>query len=379
MNSAKVDRVEYGELLAVHRHVPGPNSRLAVHEHEIPVRILRVTMTDGATGMGFCYRNPELAGRLIGCTMAEIWDETALGIRPGWSGVETPFWDLAARYAGVSVARYIAERTNGSGTCRGLVPTYDSSLLFDELAIADDALAVAHMVDEARDGYGLGHRAFKIKIGRGAMHMPLEAGTRRDIAVTRAIRDALGPDVTLMLDANDGLNFNLAVRILGETADANIFWLEEPFREDVVLLETLHNWMARQGISTLIADGEYNAAPELLDWARDGFVNVVQFDLQRYGMTRWLQLLPQLAALKAQAAPHHWGTWFNNYAGAHLASAMPQVLTVEWDEASCPAIDAPGFHISDGNIAVPDTPGWGLELDEAAYAKAVTDGGFSLR
>ena len=78
--------------------------------------------------------------------------------------------------------------------------------------------------------------------------MPLEAGTRRDIAVVRAVREAVGPEPPIMLDANNGYNFNLARHVLAETADCRVFWLEEAFHEDAALYRELKEWMAREGL-----------------------------------------------------------------------------------------------------------------------------------
>lgn len=376
--AVKIDRVEYGEVWAVHRNVPGPNSRLFEHEHEIPVRVTRITLSDGRSGWGFAYRNQPLGEALLGKTLDEAWDATTCEIREDWHDIQTPFWDLLSRDAGLSVAEF-ATRGRGWPAPRPRVETYDSTLLFDEFHIDDDAEAVAFIVDEALDGYGLGHRSFKVKIGRGAMHMPLQKGLKRDIDVTNAVRAALGPDVKIMIDANDGYNFNLAKDLLRETGGSDIFWAEELFREDDVLHQTLKTWMADEGLSVMIADGEYNAPSEFVDWAKAGFVDVVQFDLQRYGFSRWLRLGPELAEVGAKAAPHHWGTWFNNYAGAQIAAAMPSVLTVEWDTATCDAINDSGYRIEDGHIVLPEAPGWGLDLDEAAFRSAVAENGYDLR
>ena len=139
-------------------------------------------------------------------------------------------------------------------------PCYDTSLYFDDLHLASDEEAAALIAAEAREGYGRGHRAFKVKVGRGARHMPLEEGTRRDVAVVRAVREAIGPGVPLMLDANDGYNLNLAKRVLAETANCGVFWLEEPFREDAEPYRDLRAWLERQRLPVLIADGEGQAA-----------------------------------------------------------------------------------------------------------------------
>ena len=69
--------------------------------------------------------------------------------------------------------------------------------------------------------------------------MPLQEGTRRDIAVIRAVRETVGPACVVMIDANNGYNLNLSKRVLRETAEDKIFWLEEAFHEDAILYRTL--------------------------------------------------------------------------------------------------------------------------------------------
>ena len=65
------------------------------------------------------------------------------------------------------------------------MPCYDTSLYIDDLHLDSDEAAAELIAEEARYGYAHNHRNFKIKIGRGARFMPLEAGTRRDIAVIK--------------------------------------------------------------------------------------------------------------------------------------------------------------------------------------------------
>jgi len=57
--------------------------------------------------------------------------------------------------------------------------------------------------------------------------MPLEAGTARDIALIKAVRNQIGKDAVLMIDANNGYNFNLARQVLLATKECNLYWLEE--------------------------------------------------------------------------------------------------------------------------------------------------------
>src|SRR5262249_44950587 len=295
-----------------------------------------------------------------------------------WLPCEYPLWDLIGKREGKPVFALAAAITGMTPPKPYRAPCYDTSLYFDDLHLTADDEAAALIAAEAREGYDRGHRAFKIKVGRGARWLPLEDGTRRDIAIVRAVRAVVGPEPPLMLDANNGWNLNLTKRVLAETADCGIFWMEEPFHEDALLYEDLHAWLQREGLPILIADGEGEASRFLPDWARDGLVDVVQYDIFSHGLTRWLATVSQLDAWGKRSAPHHYGAHLGNYYAAHLAGALRGFTFVEWDEATTPGIIAPGYHISEGYVSVPDTPGFGLELDETAFARVVTETGFVL-
>jgi L-rhamnonate dehydratase len=181
-----------------------------------------------------------------------------------------------------------------------------------------------------------------------------------------------------MLDANNGYNLNLAKQVLVETADCGIFWLEEPFHEDPVLYRDLREWLKAQGLPVLIADGEGQASPSLLEWAREGIVDVIQYDIFGHGFSRWLETGRQLDEWGARSAPHHYGGHYGNYAACHLASAIRGFTYVEWDEATTPGLDASGYALHDGWVSVPDSPGFGLALDDQLFRRAVDAGGFAL-
>ncbi len=258
------------------------------------------------------------------------------------------------------------------------MPCYDTSLYFDDLHLESHDEAAALIAEEALQGVMRGHRAFKLKVGRGARHLSLEEGTKRDILIVRAVREAVGSDARLMLDANNGYNLNLAKRVLSETADCGIFWLEEAFHEDAVLYRDLKEWLAREGLDILIADGEGDASPRLMEWARDGLIDVVQYDIFGHGFSRWLETGHQLDAWGVATAPHHYGTILGNYAACHLAPALRNFRFAEWDEGTITGVSAPGYRIRDGAVEVPESPGFGLELDTAMFDRAIVDGGVSL-
>ncbi|MDQ2786612.1 MAG: mandelate racemase, partial [Chloroflexota bacterium] len=213
----------------------------------------------------------------------------------------------------------------------------------------------------------------------GARYLPLDHGTRRDIAVVKAVREAVGVGAPIMLDANNGYNLNLTKHVLAETTDDGIFWMEEPFHEDPLLYEDLRGWLERVGLPILIADGEGDASPRLLEWARDGIVDVIQYDIFAYGFTRWLATGKQLDGWNARSAPHHYGGHLGNYAAAHLAGAIRGFTYVEWDDVTTAGLDASDYTVRDGWVDVPDTPGFGLTLDDTVFRRAVEMTGYDLR
>lgn len=373
----RVARIEVGYLDGRRPRPAGRNARLDDHGVDIRVPIARVTADDGSTGVGTVRATREQLDALIGSDLSSAVDP-AHGVREELRPIEFPILDLIARREGMSVYRLLANSPDALATPPLQVPCYDTSLYFDDLHLEDHDEAAALIASEAREGLERGHRAFKIKVGRGARHMSLEEGTRRDILTVRAVREVVGPDARLLLDANNGYNLNLARHVLSETADCNIYWLEEAFHEDAVLYRDLKEWMDRQSLRVLIADGEGDASPRLLDWARDGLIDVVQYDIISHGISRWLETGRQLDAWGVATAPHHYGTIYGNYVACHLAPALQNFQFAEWDEGAINGIRADGYTIRDGSVVIPDAPGFGLELDEDAFAHAVTSTGFSL-
>ncbi|MCW3052635.1 MAG: Mandelate racemase/muconate lactonizing protein, partial [Chthonomonadales bacterium] len=269
---ARIARVEWGRLEGTRPRPAGSNARLGEHGFQVGVPVARLTTTDGAIGWGRASLNQARAEALCGKSLSELLTADPQ-TSPLSRALEFPLLDLIGQLTGLPVYALFAEEAPSTPL---RVRCYDTSLYFDDLHLSDDAAAVDLLVREAQEGWEKGHRAFKIKVGRGARHMPLEAGTQRDIAIIRAIRAAVGPEAPLMIDANNGWNLNLTKRVLEETADCHIHWMEEAFHEDPVLYRDLKEWLHTRGIDTLIADGEGDAAPALVNWAREGLIDVLQ-------------------------------------------------------------------------------------------------------
>jgi L-rhamnonate dehydratase len=377
MDNPRIIAIEWARLEAQRPRSAGCNARLGEHGQTVRPPIVRITTDEGHSGFGWSAATREQAQALLGARLSELF-QPEQGVAERGRSLEYPLWDLVGQITGQPVYQ-LATAVNGKSVTEPFrAPCYDTSLYIDDLHLADDGEAAALIADEARQGYERGHRSFKIKVGRGARHMPVEAGTRRDIAVIQAVRAAVGPECAVMIDANNGYTLNLAKQVLHETADCRLFWLEEAFHEDNILYEDLRTWLTANTLETLIADGEGYASPRLLPWAQSGVIDVIQYDIFSYGFTPWLQLGRQLDEWKVRSAPHHYGGFYGNYAAPHLAAAIDHFTFVEWDEAAAPWLDGSAYIIRDGYVHVPALPGFGLTLDADHFQHAVSADGYRL-
>ncbi|MCY4091185.1 MAG: hypothetical protein OXF62_10235 [Caldilineaceae bacterium] len=376
MDGSRIRSIEWGTLVGQRPRTAGCNSRIAIHGQEVQVQLARVTTDDGSSGFGPCRAFSEAeAFPFLGMCLGDLIDRKR-GAADRTGKLEFPLWDLLGQREGRPVYRLLAEVAGKTAPESLRVRCYDTSLYIDDLHLATDGAGAALIAAEASYGYEHGHRSFKIKVGRGARHMPLVEGNRRDVAVIRAVREAVGAEATILIDANNGYNLNIAKQILSETADCNVFWLEEAFHEDGALYEDLHAWIEREGLGVNIADGEGLASPMLLDYARDGFVDIIQYDIFSHGMTNWLETGALLDGWNVRTAPHHYGRHVGNYVSGHLAAAVDGFLFVEWDEVTTPGLDGSAYRVEEGQMLVPDAPGFGLKLDEELFQQAVTANGF---
>lgn len=372
MENVTIERIEWARLTGERPRKAGCNSRLGEHGLRVRPAIARLTTADGASGFGASWISREEAGSIVGFRLSDAF--TASGVAEGFGVLEYPLWDLVGQLA----QRPVYEMLSGEKD-DFRVPCYDTSLYIDDLHLEENAAAAALIASEALEGKARGHEAFKIKVGRGAVHMPLDVGTQRDIDVVHAVREAVGPDAAILLDANNGYNLNLTKQVLAATADARVYWMEEAFHEDARLYGLLKEWLNAEGLETRIADGEGDASPNLLGWAKDGLVDILQYDIFHPGFSRWLELGPELDACGVGTAPHHYGGHYGNYVSCHLAAKVERFEFVEWDHATTPGLDDSGYSISHGLVSVPPKPGFGLALEEEPFRRALAENGFEVR
>ncbi|UQZ82193.1 Mandelate racemase [Paenibacillus konkukensis] len=369
----RIESIEQAVMKGERRRLAGCNARLGVHGKEVGFPLLRVTI-GGISGYGWSRISREDAQALIGSSVRDMFSAEQW-IEERFHAIQFPLLD----WLGQVRQQPIYELLSGSKAASALrVPCYDTSLYFDDLHLSSHEDAVRLLQEEAMQGYDEGFRGFKIKVGRGAMHMDLMEGTKRDIAIVNGIRDAVGPECNISIDANNGYNLNLTKHVLSETAQSKLLWIEEAFHEDDRLYRNLKEWLAEKQLNVLITDGEGLAAKPIVEWAEQGLIDAIQYDLKDYGIVNWLKLSKRLARSGVKAAPHNYGGFYGNYASAQAYPAIEGFMFVEWDEAQIPGIDTSGYSIQDGLVTVPSVPGFGLHIDAAYYEGLVRSAGWRV-
>lgn len=374
--SWKIEKVEFARLHGERARSAGANARLGIHGKACEVSIARITI-DGKTAYGASRITPEQAKTLVGKPIRDLFDDGGTVLEPYRVALEYPLLDWLGRIWN----RPVYELYNGARKewQDGLtVPCYDTTLYFDDLHLTSDKDAVALIQEEAKQGYAKGHRHFKIKVGRGGMHMPLMEGTRRDIAIVEGVREVAGPEGKLMIDANNAYNLNLTKEVLTALSDVGLYWIEEVFHEDDQLYRNLKSWLKERNQNVLIADGEGYAAPRLVDWAIQGNVDVLQYDIIHPGFTHWLELGAKLDEHNLLTAPHCYGNAYGIYATGHLSAGIKGFQFVEWDDIAIQGMDASAYSVKDGMFHVPPKAGFGLDFDDDLFACQVSQGGWTV-
>jgi D-galactarolactone cycloisomerase len=392
LHDHRLASIVFSQLEGHYPRTIGANARLGSHGSTSRSHTVRVSTDSGASGWGlvkvrlkaggtvrramaeagidgptgrrfFDLFEPDAAGieGLLGRRLGDLFDPEVGVIDDAALPLDFALHDLAARLLGVPVHRLLG------GLGERSVPCYDGAIYFDDLDSGEDARGIEAILQNCADDVALGYRAFKLKIGRGSRWMDASAGRLRDIAVTRAVRNAY-PDSRLLVDANNSYSGTGFLTYLDGVIDCDLFWIEEPFVEDQDDLAALRSYLNEAGARTLIADGEGSESDEarLLDLASEGLIDVIQFNIIDYGLTAWRRIMPLLRQLGVRASPHTWGSPINTFYAAQLAAGLGNVITVEGIPGFTNGVDTSAYVLSDGVLSVPDEPGFAMSLIDLA-------------
>ena len=229
--------------------------------------------------------------------------------------------------------------------------------------------SVKALVGDALEYKRQGFKAMKVKVGFGSIAY--------DVARVKGMREALGEDIDIMLDANHSLNVATAIELGRRLEEYNIGWCEEPtIPEDIEGYVHIRNMLRMP-----IAGGE-------CEFTRFGFKNLVSqhaIDIAQPdvcgsgGFTELKKIAAMANAFGVQVIPHVWNSIIGVVASLHFVASLPncpstanpkpfrQQPGIEFDRSHNPLRDdfAEGvLQFNDGSLAVPTAPGLGVNIDE---------------
>ena len=338
--------------------------------------LVEIETADGIVGWGECYGpsavakafiDTQLGPRVVGrdpFDVEVIWEDLYNRIKDygakgmsiaAISGIDIALWDIIGKSCGKPVHKLIG------GAFRIEVDAYATGLYFTNM----DRL-VEEAVDEAQSFVSAGFKAVKMKIGLGSI--------KRDIERVKAVRDAVGPDVKLMVDANHSLTVPTAIRMGRELEALGIEWFEEPISP-----EDLDGYVeVTRALDMAVAGGEN----EFTRWGfRDAIcrkaMDIVQPDVcAAGGISECKKIAAMATAHGVECVPHAWGSAVGLAATIHFLASIPDQPPclfpvspmLEFEQEENPFRD----HLArepivqrGGKVAVPTAPGLGIEVDRS--------------
>ena len=329
---------------------PGGILRLRTHDG---IEGLGLTFYGGAMTGSLCKAVEELADLTVGAdpmrveAIIETLDTTGNSAGPGGiyslalAAIDTALWDIKGKALGQPLWKLL-------GGHRNRVPTYASGAL--RRGLTDDQVAEA-----ARTLVTKGFTQMKTQ-----MALPGNPTPTDEIRRVRTVREAVGPDITLMCDINQRWRPEQAIDIGSRVEDIGLFWLE-----DVTVADD-YQGLARvtAALNTPIAGGEYlygiRPFRQMIE-ARS--VDIVMVDLVRAGgVTPWMKIAGMAEAFNLPIVSHVMPEIL-----VHLVAACPNGLTVEYLPWMLELYEETPL-IENGELVLPDKPGLGLRFDEKAIS-----------
>jgi L-alanine-DL-glutamate epimerase-like enolase superfamily enzyme len=306
------------------RHKPIANGK-HTYTH-VTFAVVEIETTEGITGIGLGGGGEieratiaRLTPMLIGEDPIDVerlwqkmWEPKLIGRRGlttrAISAIDIGLWDIRAKFANLPLYKLL-------GGFRDRVPTYIAGGYYEE------GKGLRELAREMEDNVRMGAKAVKMKIGA----VPIA----EDVARVRVAREAVGPDVKLMVDANCAYRYYEAIQIAKRIEEYDIFWFEEPVAPDDY---DGHRKLA-QATSIPIATGEN-------EYTRYGFRDLIRNDCAAIlnadakvlgGVTEFMKVAALAQAHDLDIAPHG-----SQDIHVHLVSAISNGLT--WNSTATRSI-----------------------------------------
>ncbi|MCL4370337.1 MAG: mandelate racemase/muconate lactonizing enzyme family protein [Chloroflexi bacterium] len=260
------------------------------------------------------------------------------------SGVDLAIWDAIGKVQGRPLWQIL-------GGYREKVPAYVTCGFYSEGKGLDGLVEEA--VRHVREGF----TGIKIKVGKGSI--------TENVDRVRAVREAVGDDVKLMVDANGAWDTLAAVHMVKKLEPFDLHWVEEPVAPD-----NLEGYQAVAAASSIpIAAGESDYTRyDFKELIQRKVVGVIQLDAARCGgVTEWMKIAHMAEAFGIPCAPHA-----VQELHVQLAAAVPNAIFVEYYSQDHPLqrfldqlfLEPKETKVQEAGYLLPPTrPGWGLQID----------------
>jgi len=346
--------------------------------HQRKVCIVKITTNEGIIGWGEGYgpghvvkagieqitpyilgKNPLHHENILQEIYRHIYDYSRKGIFiSAVSAIDIALWDIKGKILQQPVSTLLGGRK------RDKVKVYATGLYFTHHENLTELLK-----EEARSYKEQGYSAMKMKVG---------LGIAQDIKNVRAIREAIGDNTGLMIDANHAFDLREAKQLITEVSELNIAWFEEPVcNNDYASYAVLRSWSQ---IPITGGECEY-LITGALEMISKRCVDIFQPDTGACGgITEVKKMMAIAEAHLTNLTPHNWGTGIITAANLHLVSNLNIVPARLFQKEPLMEFDrSPNrireellvnkFEAHDGYVDVPDSYGLGIEVDEDKLAQ----------
>ena len=252
------------------------------------------------------------------------------------SAIDVALWDIRGKALGQPVYRLL-------GGFADRVPTYASGHLWRTYDLNMLAETGPKLVEQ-------GFKAMKFRMGG-------EDSDAKEIERMRVMREAIGDDVDLMVDINQGWDINTAIRVGRQMADYNLYWLEDPIQHQ----DYAGYARIADALDTPIATGEYHygMAP-FRHMLEQRSLDIVMVDLLRVGGLTGFMKVAHMAEIFDLPVVSHLATEVL----AHAIAAAPNGIYVEHMPWTFGMFEEEPV-VEDGMIVLPQKPGLGITFDES--------------
>lgn len=378
-----------------------PNAYAAYRGYDVTERILRIQTAQGLEGIGRATTPARLLPALVGHDPFKLfaWEagdriagpaEEHRELLASLGGADVALLDLLGRALERPTSRLLGAAVRDS------IPVYDSSLYMEDLLApdqlqgvaylrgprpADPAELVARKAEWVMRDRAEGFNAVKVKIGRVKWMESFEAALARDIAVTHAVRRAIGPRARLTVDGNKGYQARplAAAEYAAGVAGADVYFMEEMFAEtDVAATRELKARLRAAKNPVKLAAGESfpGGVPESVYTERfvgaggsEPLIDIEQADMNANGFLRLRSKAGVQRPLGMTLAPHNFGSKIGFFAQVHLGLTVPNWEIAEMDDSEFPALLPEGIAVRGGMASLTGAPGLGVRLREDALGR----------